>query len=470
MFALLKRNKMNNTSHNDLQIKIQKTVLDFLHFENPTQEQVEVLNAIQTFVHPENEQDFMVVCGSAGTGKSSIMNAVVKYLHQQNTKVQVCAPTARAARLISMKTNDIATTVHSMVFSVKSQKNKAQINFGLKNNTEEDYTIYIIDEASMINSKVVRNHEDELFVCNNAILDAIAHYVKSGNISNKVIFVGDRYQLAPVGEIDSNALYPTYLKNKFTWKGSEYYLNEVKRQEDGCDILKVATGIRNSIENEKDMPNLYIPSVKNTWEAQRQYVKDLEQFGPNYVANIACTIKQNQLFNFGVRNLRFGADALPILKNEVLIVKRNWKRNGVNLSNGDTVIVKEVDFSRKEIVEGMTFLPVLLRAKNNAGEEIEILDTILLDCLQTGKASLGKLKEDKLYHQRYTKNKTYSETGNIEDDRYLGAIRAIYGYSITCNTAQGGEWEKVYLNTFYMPDKRWAYTGVTRAKQELIKY
>lgn len=470
MFVFSKRNKMNITTNNEMLIKTQKTVLEFLHFENPTQEQVDVLNAIETFVQSENEMDFMVVCGSAGTGKSSIMNAVVNYLHQQKIKVQICAPTARAARLISMKTNDIASTVHSLVFSVESQKENAQIHFGLKTNKDEDYTIFIIDEASMINSKVTRNHEDELFVCNNAILDAIAHYVKGGNKNNKIIFVGDRYQLAPVGEIDSNALYPTYLKNTFTWKGTEYFLNEVKRQEDGCAILKVATSIRNAIESNKEMPNLKIPSLNNTWEAQRLYVKDLEEFGPNKVANIACTTKQNQLFNFGVRTLRYGANAMPLLKNEVLTIKRNWKRNGINLSNGDTVIIKEVDYSRKEIVAGMAFVPVLLRAKNSFNQEIEIADYLLVDCLQIGLASLGATKENRLYHERYTKNKTYRETGNIENDRYLGAIRGTYGYSITCNTAQGGEWDKVYLNTFYMPDKRWAYTGITRAKQELIKY
>jgi exodeoxyribonuclease-5 len=470
MFVFSKRNKMNITTNNEMLIKTQKTVLEFLHFENPTQEQVDVLNAIETFVQSENEMDFMVVCGSAGTGKSSIMNAVVNYLHQQKTKVQICAPTARAARLISMKTNDIASTVHSLVFSVESQKETAQIHFGLKTNKDEDYTIFIIDEASMINSKVTRNHEDELFVCNNAILDAIAHYVKGGNKNNKIIFVGDRYQLAPVGEIDSNALYPNYLKNTFTWKGIEYFLNEVKRQEDGCAILKVATSIRNAIESNKEMPNLKIPSLNNTWEAQRLYVKDLEEFGPNKVANIACTTKQNQHFNFGVRTLRYGANAMPLLKNEVLTIKRNWKRNGINLNNGDTVIIKEVDYSSKEIVAGMVFVPVLLRAKNSFNQEIEIADYLLVDCLQIGLASLGATKENRLYHERYTKNKTYRETGNIENDRYLGAIRGTYGYSITCNTAQGGEWDKVYLNTFYMPDKRWAYTGITRAKQELIKY
>ena len=202
-------------------IKSKKSVLEFLHFAGPTSEQVEVLNAIEHFVQPENELDFMVVCGSAGTGKSSIMNAVVDYLYQQKTNVCIRAPTARAVRLISKKTNTQASTVHSLVYNVKSEKDSAEIKFSLKRNMEDNYTVFIIDEASMINSKVVRNHEDELFICDHALLDSVAHFVKSGNPKNKIIFVGDRYQLSPVGETDSNALYPTYLKSKYEWTGSE---------------------------------------------------------------------------------------------------------------------------------------------------------------------------------------------------------------------------------------------------------
>ena len=57
-----------------------------------------------------------------------------------------------------------------------------------------------------------------------------------------------------------------------------------------------------------------------------------------------------------------------------------------------------------------------------------------------------------------------------KDDRYVGALRLTYGHAITCNKAQGGEWNEVYLNTFKVPNLKWLYTGVTRAVNELRVY
>jgi exodeoxyribonuclease-5 len=271
-----------------------KTILNFLQFDKPTTEQVQVLDALQKFVSEENTEDFMVVCGSAGTGKSSIMNAVVKYAEYKSIRVQIAAPTARAARLIAAKATNTATTLHSLLFSVSREADKAMITFTQKKDDKKDYTVYIIDEASMVNSKVVRNHEDELFVCNVAILEAIKNFVKSGNTKNKVIFVGDRYQLAPIGEKDSNALYPKYLEENFKWQGGQFHLTQVKRQDSGSYILNTATELRNSMAQNKAMPNINAPDLKNVFKAVPKYINDLKCYGPNSVVSIAATHKQSQ--------------------------------------------------------------------------------------------------------------------------------------------------------------------------------
>ena len=451
-------------------ISTSKTMLSFLQFDVPTNEQVDVILKLQNFICEENTEDFMVICGSAGTGKSSIMNAVVKFAEYNKMRVQIAAPTARAARLISAKANNTAVTLHSLLFNVNSQKDKAAISFSPKTDKVEDYTIFIIDEASMVNSVVTHNHEDELFQCDVAILNTIKEFAKSGNNKNKVIFVGDRYQLAPVGEKDSNALYPDYLRKNFDWTGTEFHLTQVKRQGDDSYILSTATALRDSIIDNKPMPSIKAPSLKNVFAAVPKYVNDLISFGPNKVVALAMSNKQNQFFNAKVRALRFGASAEKLVRNDVLIIKRNWKRNGVNLYNGDMVIVKEINYAEKKLVSGLVFIPVMLRVKSSANEEIEIADYILIDTLELGVGSLGSIKENLLYGERNKANKTYRETGNVEDDRYLGAIRASYGYCITCNAAQGGEWDKVYMNTFSIPDTRWAYTAVTRAKENLFLY
>ena len=91
-----------------------------------------MLIALEDFVSFKNDADFMIVSGSAGTGKSSIMNAVVKYAEAQSYRVQTAAPTARAARLIAAKTDNIANTLHSLLFSIKSKNDEAAISFLLK--------------------------------------------------------------------------------------------------------------------------------------------------------------------------------------------------------------------------------------------------------------------------------------------------------------------------------------------------
>ncbi len=447
-----------------------KTMVDFVQFDAPTTEQVAVLNALQSFVAPSCTDDFMVVCGSAGTGKSSIMNAVVKYASQEKIRVQIAAPTGRAARLISAKSDSIATTLHSMLFSVSSKKDDAVVKFTPKKDKVEDYSIFIIDEASMVNSKVIPNNKDQLFLCDYTILNTITHFVKSGNVKNKVIFIGDRYQLSPVGENHSNALYPQYLKDKYVWKGSEFHLTEVKRQGKDSYILETATEIRNSIENELEIPTIKAPSLKNIFNAIPKYINDLQEFGPSKVIAIAKSNKQCSYFNKAVRKNQFGSSAPLLMHNDVIVIRRNWHRNGIALHNGDTAIIKEVYHDQKEIIGGLHFLPVKIRVKNNANKEIEVMDYLLMDTVIQGVSSLGFIKENILYAERHRVNKTYRETGNVEDDRYLGALRATYGYCITCNIAQGGEWDKVFLNNFKIPDARWAYTAVTRAKNELFLF
>ena len=447
-----------------------KSILSFLHFENPTKEQENVLAALEQFVSGDDEDDFMVVCGSAGTGKSSIMNAVVKYASQEKLRVEIAAPTGRAARLISAKTNTDGNTLHSMLFKIKTKASEAAILFEEKGDKIEDLTVFIIDEASMINSAIVRNQETELFKCEVPILNAIKSYTKSGNTKNKIIFVGDRFQLPPVGENDSNALYPNYLRKNFSWKGTEFELTEVKRTAEDSIILNTASTIRENIKDNKEIQPIKGHSSFNYLNVIPAYLKDLKEFGPNNVTAISSSHKQNKSFNYWVRKKRFSNLNALVMKYEVLTIKRNWKCGGLTLHNGDTVMVKEIDYNSIQKISGLSFVPVTLRAKDKEGKEIEISDYLLLDCVTAGAGSLGAITENKLYADRHRCNKTYRESGDIRDDAYLSAIRAIYGYSITCNTAQGGEWEKVYLNRGYIPNARWAYTAVTRAKENLYLF
>jgi len=62
----------------------------------------------------------------------------------------------------------------------------------------------------------------------------------------------------------------------------------------------------------------------------------------------------------------------------------------------------------------------------------------------------------------------------LNTDEYLNALRCVYGYTITCHKAQGGEWDEVCIDiprnltlNAKATDYQWIYTAVTRAKKRL---
>jgi exodeoxyribonuclease-5 len=76
-----------------------KNILDYLHFHLPTVEQKLALEALAQFVDIANKEDFFILSGAAGTGKTSITSALVGYLNK-DTQYRIIAPTGRAARIL----------------------------------------------------------------------------------------------------------------------------------------------------------------------------------------------------------------------------------------------------------------------------------------------------------------------------------------------------------------------------------
>jgi len=443
-----------------------QSILNFLHFQTPTSEQKIALEALTNFVKETNNEDFFVLSGAAGTGKTSITSALIGYLNNMDISFKIAAPTGRAARILGKKTNTVSNTIHSMIYTPSVNKEIGSIKWILKNNSVKDYTVYIVDEASMIGSKKASNNE--MFETDDSLLNHLAKFIKAGNEKNKIIFLGDRNQLPPYDEQTSEALDPNYLRNTFKWKGGFHYLTEVKRVEDGSYILKNATNLRRAIdENSHSIPPINAISLKNVWAAATDFAKDYTPDGFDKAIAIGRSCKCNNIFNKEVRNKIFGYNVPLITKGDLLIVQNNWKRGDFVLYNGDHVIVEEIDLTNVEVVTGLHFAPVKIKAQNLNGDAQIIEDYLLLDLFTLEDGKISFLAENNLRAERFRKNRIYSDSGNSADDRYVGALRLGYGYSITCQKAQGGEWDDVYINTFAVKDKKWLYTAVTRAKSEL---
>jgi exodeoxyribonuclease-5 len=444
------------------------TILDHLQFDSPTSQQRSALLAMSDFVKETNKDDFFIMCGAAGTGKTSITTALIGYLNSKAIHYKIAAPTGRAARILGRKSRTVNSTIHSLIYNSKTNPETGEIAFILKENTIKDFSVFIIDEASMVSS-TINKEEGSLFSAKNSLLSDLIRFVKNANPDNKIIFLGDKNQLPPVNENDSKALCAEYLKAKFQLVGTSHLLTEVKRQEDGSYILRNAIAIREGIDTNLSKVNLQDVEKKSISQASAEYVKEYQNNGFESTVSIGATHKMNKMFNNIIRERLYGKRVNTIEPNELLLITSTWRRNDFQLYSGDHVTVIEINSNETEMVAGLHFVPVKLASKSIQGTEEIIEDYILLECILNPEG-LKLEQENRLRHERFAKNKVYRESGNASDDRYIGAIRATYGHSITCNKAQGGEWNKVFVNTFFMPSLKYQYTAVTRAKSSLILY
>jgi len=444
-----------------------KNIFSFLHFSNPTQEQSVILKAMEQFVGSENQYDFMVLCGAAGTGKTSITAALIGFLNSLDRPYKISAPTGRAARILGRKAKTTTSTIHSMIYSPKSDSETGRVTFKLKIGFNSKPTIYIIDEASMIPKDV--DIQAGLFEVEKGLIFDLIAYIKKANVNNKIIFLGDHYQLPPIGETKSYALSKDFLETTFNLKGSAHFLSEVKRQEDGSYILQNATDIRNAIDEGKISFPIRGTQSQNIYAAADSYVRGTKNEGLENSVAIGVSHKANQFFNELVRQRIFGRAKKTLEVGDLLMVTQNWYRNGVQLYNGDHVELLSVDWNLQEQVAGLHFVAAKVKLLF-AEKETTVEDYILIESIVSLGGKIDSQKENELRQQRYTKNKIFRESNMPGDDRYVGALRLMYGHAITCNKAQGGEWKKVFINTMGIPSLKWQYTAVTRGINEIEKF
>lgn len=446
---------------------INSGIFKHLHFSQPTKEQADVLKEMEGFIGDSNQFDFIVLCGAAGTGKTSITAALIGYLNELGKPYKISAPTGRAARILGRKAKTTTSTIHSMIYAPKADNETGTVTFKLKLGHNANPTVYIIDEASMIPKDI--DKEQNLFQVEKGLIYDLIAYIKKANVNNKIIFLGDRYQLPPIDEAESYALNKEFLEKTFNLKGHSYLLTEVKRQEDGSYILENATDIRKAIDRGEKSHPIKGTQNRNIYSAADKYAANAKKDGLENQVAIGVSHKANKFFNDLVRERIFGNAKKILEQGDLLMVTQNWYRNGIQLYNGDHVELLSVDWNLQEQVAGLHFVAVKIKVLFSETETI-IEDYALLETiLSPGGVLDGKL-ENELRRQRYTKNKIFRESNMPGDDRYVGALRLTYGHAITCNNAQGGEWKKVFVNTMGIPSLKWQYTAVTRGINEIEKF
>jgi hypothetical protein len=455
----------------------------------------------------EDDTKVFILKGYAGTGKTTLVKTFIEELEKRNETFKLLASTGRAAKIMRDKTvkEDDTTrdvkTIHSAIYTftdlnqdldevykdideVPKMDNTGQLllmfSFDEVENQPYERCFYIVDEASMIGNMVEHNPSQAVFGSGKLLNDLLKYDSKG-----KFIFVGDDCQLPPVNEKLSPALSQNYISAEFGYSSVTAEMKQIVRQSGDNDIIKASHQIRKLKEN----PPYHSWSVWYTFplrgyrniticasqaEMLNRYIKDVKTNGYENATMISNTNKNSFLLSNLIRPALGMSDPL-LAVNDLLLVTQNNLLTG--LMNGDLVRVTQIGAMQE--VAYLTFIQVEV-------EEIvtkrRFSQLLIADILHSGIVNLTPDQQKRLYIDYYfrMKKKGVSQKSQkfkdgMYNDIYLNALRATFGYAITCHKTQGGEWKNVYLNIPRILAKntgsaeyQWLYTAMTRATDKLF--
>ena len=459
---------MNSTLKNK---ELQKQLVKYFPHD-PTIDQLVLIKALSVFCLDINPHQIFVMQGYAGTGKTSMIRAIIKALPEFNKKTVLLAPTGRAAKVISAYTKRKAYTIHKHIYYPKVKA--GSLSFDLQKNKASN-TIYIVDEASMIG-----NQTDNAFG-GNALLDDLMRFVDQG-VHCKVMLIGDIAQLPPVGLTMSPALMPEELQMRYFKEVHHLELKEVVRQAAESGVLSNATNLRVMLGVKQ---NRYQPIFDLHPDVIRLSEKhDLEEalndaYSSKSLEDSVVVLRSNKranVYNQEIRNRILwyedeitGGDHLMVVKNNYFCLPNESKAGFI--ANGDQIVVKRI--STIEDRHGFRFAKAEVNLVDYPDEpEFETL--LLLDCIYVDKPSMSYEDSNRLYksvEREYAYISTkYKRFQAIKADPYFNALQVKFAYAITCHKAQGGQWKNVFIEQGYLPEPkveeeylRWLYTAFTRA-------
>lgn len=445
----------------------------------PTVKQNIVLQQLSEFIFAKEPNLLYVLKGYAGTGKTTIVGAIVSNLWKAKKSAVLMAPTGRAAKVISNYSGKEAFTIHKKIYFPKKEKNGG-VKFVLQPNKHKN-TIFIVDEASMIPDTP---GDSKLFE-NGSLLDDLMQYVYSGH-QCKLLLIGDTAQLPPVKLDLSPALDERTLALNYNKEVTKMELDEVVRQEQGSGILANATFLRETLLN------TYFDSFKFDLSDYKDIIRLVDgyeimdaindaysELGKEETAIIVRSNKRANLYNQQIRNrILFNeheltaGDYLMVVKNNYFWVKPNSDAGFI--ANGDIIEVLEI-FSIQELY-GFRFAEVKIRMVDYP-KMIPFETVLLLDTIAAETPSLPYEDSNRLYQEVMkdfeSETSKYKKFLKVKGNKHFNALQVKFSYAITCHKSQGGQWDTVFVEQPYLPngiDKdylRWLYTAVTRAKEKL---
>ena len=444
----------------------------------PTPEQEHALDVFSLFLTDRMENVVMIMRGSAGTGKTTLAGAIVRAMAALKQKMILLAPTGRAAKVFSLNAGHAAYTIHRRIYRQKSAGDLSAFNLNVNLNRD---TLFIVDEASMIANLGI----GKTAFGSGCLLDDLMQFVYNGQ-NCRLLLIGDRAQLPPVGEEESPALSAHVLRG-YGMRVYETDLNQVLRQSEDSGILWNATMIRNLWRGEAGMVRLPKICFHGFTDIQvvmgNELVDSLSSSyyhaGMDETIVITRSNKRANIYNQGIRNMVLDRDEELCRGDLLMIVKNNyfWTEGAKEipfLANGDRAVVQRVRNVHE--LYGFRFAEVTMTLPDY--DDYELTATVCLDTLTTEAPALTHEQQEQLFNavmEDYADFTVKTERiKKLKSDRYYNALQIKFSYAVTCHKAQGGQWAHVYLDQGYMTDDmltpdyiHWLYTAFTRATEQL---
>ena len=462
----------------------------------PTSEQEKVVEMLTSFMLQHQYEQMFMLRGYAGTGKTSLVGALVRTLCQLRQRTILLAPTGRAAKVMSAYADYPSATIHRQIYR---QRAFGEERFTASPNLYP-HTTFIVDEASMIANTGLSG----AVFGEGRLLDDLIHYVYSAP-GCRLILIGDTAQLPPVGEELSPALDADEL-SAYGISVVSAELTQVVRQIGESGILGNATMIRHIITSGEwaagMLPriDLHYPDISIV--VGSELIESLEhsysRSGRRNTIVITRSNKRANIYNQGIRNRILDYEEQLVCGDMIMVAKNKYHKCEEShpdpetgklvtssrtelIANGEMAMVRRV--RRNRSLFGFNFADVSLQLLDHAQDsdadaEQEIETTVLLDTLMSEAPALTSTQQQLLfqrvcedYPELRTKKDLYRA---VREDEHYNALQIKYAYAVTCHKAQGGQWDEVYIDQGYMTDDmltedylRWLYTAITRATRHV---
>ena len=448
----------------------------------PTPMQHAACEELVRFLYDPDPSSAFLLRGYAGTGKTTLVGALVRSAPMLHIKTVLLAPTGRAAKVLSAYSGQPAYTIHRKIYQTATDSSGAMRMSRAFN--KHTYTLFIVDEASMI------GHTDEDSLSRRSLLDDLVDYVSEGSHC-RLMLIGDTAQLPPVGTTQSPALDVGYLSSVLGLHVHHSELTEVVRQDRLSGILLNATLLRRSIALLPDggQPSLPLFDIDGCPDILRLPGADLEELlniqyreqGIEHVAIITRSNKRANLFNQAIRNRILFREEEVNAGDLLMVVKNNYywlePESGIGfIANGDIVEVQSL--RNHQELYGFHFADATLRFVDYPDMPHHDCK-LLLETLHSEAPSLTYAQSQQLFEavmEDYADMPSRADRLRaVKQNPYYNALQVKFSYALTCHKTQGGQWHTAIVDQGYLTDDmidkeylRWLYTAVTRATHQVF--